>query len=88
MAAFVLKPKNDGRDIDLRGGGCQRFGASNTDRTCLWCGRTLKRHRWARTPHLGDYQDDAFCTLRCGYAFGVNAARLGLRLEPIKMENG
>ena len=29
----------------------------------------------------GAYSDNAFCTMRCAYAFGVTAAKLGFRLE-------
>jgi len=30
----------------------------------------------------GDYGDNAFCGLRCGYSFGVSFAALGKRLTP------
>lgn len=54
---------------------------------CLWCGRRLRSPKHAtaaevKEGHRGDYADNAFCGLRCGWAFGVTAARLGLRLEP------
>lgn len=52
--------------------------------TCLWCGRKLRASSgpFAIAGHRGDYADNAFCALRCGYSFGVWAARLGFRLAP------
>ena len=50
--------------------------------TCLWCGKKLRLARSARlfnTAHRGHYGDNAFCTLRCGYCFGVGMAKLGKR---------
>jgi len=50
--------------------------------TCLWCGKKLRLARTARlfnTAHRGHYGDNAFCTLRCGYCFGVGMAKLGKR---------
>jgi hypothetical protein len=50
--------------------------------TCLWCGKKLRLAKAARqfnTSNRGDYGDNAFCTLRCGYCFGVGMAKLGKR---------
>lgn len=59
---------------------------TNESGTCLWCGRKLRRN--TRDPeHFGDYADNAFCGLRCGYAFGVIAARNGFRLKPYTGED-
>lgn len=58
---------------------------------CSFCGNTaIGRPRYrvvSRTPAFaggaaGDYGDNAFCGLRCGYAFGVAMASLGRRLQP------
>lgn len=54
---------------------------------CLWCGRKLRAERaWSermnRPRARGDYGDNAFCGLRCGYAFGVYAADKGFRFAP------
>lgn len=40
-----------------------------------------------RTQHhatgtMGAYEDNAFCSLRCGYCFGVLMASFGKRLQP------
>jgi hypothetical protein len=71
-----------------RGVGVNAYFPSNTPGTCLWCGRVLKPN-WlgvepeSDTPNgLGQYADNAFCGLRCGYAFGANFAQLGRRLAP------
>jgi hypothetical protein len=55
---------------------------ANADR-CLYCGAQLRPERWAGGEHRGAYGDDAFCTSKCGYAFGVAFARLGGRLRPV-----
>lgn len=56
---------------------------------CLNCGKQLwlddYGQKWAgltekEAPH-GPYGDNAFCTLRCGYAFGVRTAKAGYRLR-------
>jgi hypothetical protein len=71
------------RDIGLRFHGLQPCdpepGKTNRKR-CLWCGRPLRRARYGHG-FRGDYNDDAFCALRCGYAFGVIAARLNFRFH-------
>lgn len=55
---------------------------TNLPDTCLWCGKRLRTARFAQPDaRKGDYQDGAFCGLRCGYMFGVWAAKLGFRLE-------
>lgn len=76
--------------IKLRGSIGIRDGApSNKPGTCLNCGTNLPRpksqylyevHGLAR----GAYSDNAFCTMRCGYAFGVKMAAAGYRLVPEK----
>lgn len=48
---------------------------------CLHCGKTLRKYpyrklEWAKGREWGDYGDGAFCGLRCGYAYGVEAARV------------
>jgi hypothetical protein len=51
--------------------------------TCLWCGRKLRLAKAAQfrgTTNRGDYGDNAFCTLRCGYQFGVAMAKNDRRL--------
>ena len=59
------------------------FGASNKSGTCLWCGRKLRpspyRDDKSRVGYLGM---GYFCTLGCGWQFGVATARLGQRLKP------
>lgn len=59
---------------------------TNKPGTCLFCGRKLRAYRF---PHhfenpdrRGDYGDNAFCGLRCGYRFGLAFAVLGRRLTP------
>jgi len=68
--------------------GMQRHGSSEAHPrtsqpgTCLWCGKKLrlaKAARFSNTSHRGDYGDNAFCTLRCGYCFGVGMAKEGKR---------
>lgn len=67
-----------------------QFGASNLERTCLWCGRKLRRYRWRDTPgrdskrQWGDYGDNMFCGQSCGYCFAIDAARNGYRFKPIE----
>ncbi len=73
------------------------FNASNQHGTCLWCGRKLRRYRFrhegrelvpfeagptAGYGERGDYGDNAFCGVSCGYVFAVNAAVNGFRLKP------
>lgn len=56
--------------------------------TCEGCGNYVDsgRRLVSRTKvheRLGDYGDGAFCTLRCGYMFGVAAAKNGFRLQKL-----
>lgn len=51
--------------------------------TCLHCGKPLRRFSNRNEPYWkdkkmewGDYGDGAFCGLRCGYRYGVEAARV------------
>lgn len=69
-------------DIRIRMAVAPVSNPSNTPSTCLWCGRRLRRPRHVLREHLGDYGDNAFCGLRCGYAFGVTFAGFGHRLQP------
>jgi len=64
-----------------------RFNRTNNHGTCLWCGTKLAPPSYGKKDgRLGPYRDNAFCTLRCGYAFGVTMARLGERLREYKSE--
>lgn len=54
---------------------------TNAPGTCLWCGTTLRKPRFTDDGSRGDYRDNAFCGLRCGYSFGVVLARHGERLK-------
>lgn len=57
------------------------FAATNQPDTCLWCGRKL-HGAVPCFPEYAGYDDDGyFCTLRCGYRFGVRMAELGKRLK-------
>lgn len=58
------------------------------DHCCEGCGnhiyksrRLISRKR--RYDRPGAYADGAFCTMRCGYMFGVAAAQNGFRLQPL-----
>jgi hypothetical protein len=65
---------------------------TNAEGDCLWCGKRLKPSRIHSSTAadagldgsrlFGAYADGRFCTMRCGYAFGVWAAHLGFRLAP------
>jgi hypothetical protein len=55
---------------------------------CLWCGDKLRLAKIANHPTIdthrearGDYGDNAFCGIRCGYAFGLRLACIGSRLR-------
>ena len=55
---------------------------------CLWCGTGLRLAKVANHPTIdshrdarGDYGDNAFCGMRCGYFFGLRLAILGSRLR-------
>lgn len=53
---------------------------TNTEGTCLYCGAKLRPAKHRDDGRLGAYADNAFCTMRCGYAFGVAAASNAFRL--------
>lgn len=56
---------------------------TNDEGTCIWCGRKLRLKLYNNTQeNRGDYMDNAFCGLRCGYSFGVALASHGYRLQP------
>lgn len=63
-------------DIDIRSWQANIYNRTNDPGTCLWCGRKLRKCGDNR----GDYGDNAFCGLRCGYMFAVSMARCGRRL--------
>lgn len=70
-------------------------GDPEQDGNCRWCGRTLVckyDEHWnkatgrfdkstrRRADKPGSYRDGHFCSLRCGYQFGVRLADHGRRL--------
>lgn len=59
---------------------------TNKPGTCLFCGKKLRAYRYPdlfpNPNRRGDYGDNAFCGLRCGYRFGLAFAALGRRLAP------
>jgi hypothetical protein len=73
------------------GKGLQEFakhGEPGGPGRCLWCGKRLLLAKIANHPTItehrgqrGDYADNAFCGLRCGYLFGRELAVLGRRLQ-------
>ena len=68
------------RRVDLTRRDLER---SNDPTSCLWCGRKLRLAPFSRYPGArGAYADNAFCGLRCGWTFGVLAAKSGFRLKP------
>lgn len=67
-------------EITLRYRSRKQFTRTNAPGTCLYCGRKLRKHRYSN--ERGDYADNAFCGLGCGYSFGVIAAKNNFRLEP------
>lgn len=64
------------------------FDPSNQPDTCLWCGRKLRAYRFRdllepngiNPDARGAYADDSFCSMRCGYEFGLAMVRNGHRL--------
>ena len=57
---------------------------------CHWCGAKLRLAKMANHPTIdghrdarGDYGDNSFCGLRCGYMFGVQMAVNGRRLQVV-----
>ena len=79
----VLTPKIGGPT------GCAGFASKGTPGgpgACLWCGAKLRAPKAhlteaQRAGARGDYADNAFCGLRCGYSFGLQLALFGRRLE-------
>jgi len=65
------------RNIGIRSHQANVYKRTNAEGTCLWCGRRLRKG-------VGDYRDEAFCGLRCGYMFGVAAATNQFRLKPVE----
>ena len=70
-------------DIKLRHAFSEKIDRTNEPGTCLWCGRKLRKFH-LNDGSKGDYGDNAFCGLRCGYSFGVTMAELGKKLMPRK----
>jgi len=65
-----------------------KFGPPGGPGCCLWCGKRLQLSKLQNHPTIlehrgsrGDYADNAFCGLRCGYLFGRELAVLGRRLH-------
>lgn len=57
-------------------------GAVHDPPRCLLCGEKLRRDRHLGDKGFGRYADNAFCSMRCGYVFGVLMAKFGHRLKP------
>lgn len=72
LRAHVYRRGGDPRDEIHR---------TNEPGTCLWCGKKLRKSKIHNGAFKGDYSDNAFCGLRCGYSFGVTFASLGRRLK-------
>lgn len=74
--------------------GYAQHGDPHADGACMWCGKKLPVSRVHRLgegwrdayPLRGNYADGAFCTMRCGYAFGVTAAVSGVRMRAREKE--
>jgi len=61
----------------------KKLNRTNARGTCLWCGKKLGIARdVSLQPNRGDYGDNAFCGLRCGYSFGIASAMNEFRLPP------
>jgi len=65
-----------------------QHGDPSAPGACLWCGKKLRLAKIANHPTIdthrdarGDYGDNSFCGIRCGYAFGSRMAVLGKRLQ-------
>jgi hypothetical protein len=80
----------DGTRIGLRYNFTKARGIQRTNLpgTCLYCGARLRAAKSYLLNGRGDYGDNAFCGLRCGYSFGVVLASLGQRLAPRNDEKG
>jgi len=79
----MKRPRIALRRLHYRGA----FSRTNEPGTCLYCGAKLRAPTYGKPGDgegvaLGAYMDNAFCTLRCGYRFGVTAAQLKFRLMP------
>jgi hypothetical protein len=71
---------------------------SNRAGTCLWCGDELRAHYVHEWPvgqaepssttlaGYGYSGESAFCSLRCGYSYGLTLARGGHRLTRVELE--
>jgi hypothetical protein len=64
----------------------REFAADCLPGTCRWCGRPLRvyfrdRDKPAKEQRRGDYGDEMFCGLRCGYLYGLGAIKVGAILE-------
>lgn len=55
----------------------EKVKRTNNPGTCLYCGVKLTR-KYEKA--LGAYADNAFCSQRCGYIFGISCAVNGSRL--------
>lgn len=66
----------------------KQINRTNEHGTCLYCGTKLRAYKYpehfSNPDRRGDYGDNAFCGLRCGYQFGLTMAVLGKRLVPRK----
>lgn len=77
----------------------RKYDPSNKPDTCLWCGIRLEhkpiyrrnaagRLLWPKRivgyRERGGYdENNLFCTLACGYQFGLAFAQAGQRLQPL-----
>lgn len=89
----VLTPRTPAGGVG--GPAFAQYGPPAAPGCCLWCGRKLRLSSAstneaivARDPTAvgtrGDYGDNAFCGLRCGYYFGVRLAVFGRRLQVVQ----
>lgn len=63
------------------------FNSENKSDYCLWCGNKLKKDIYVQQHYpgqLGYKGNGAFCSLRCGFNFGVTTAANGTRLKKEK----
>lgn len=60
----------------------QSYGYRGQPGTCLWCGRKLRK-QWDFCTDVGYQSNGKFCTLRCGFRFGVVMAHRWT-LKPLK----
>jgi hypothetical protein len=60
---------------------------TNEPDTCLYCGEKLKEAKYSpKTGNKGYANRGYFCTLTCGWRFGVAAAKHGFKLQPYRGE--